>query len=244
MNSIYCFWHGGDGGSGQTCPACRDEQLAREQEQLAYEQNYKQNNPGDYDCPSCCFTTLRYGASRCPKCRGSVAYSYWEDIDAAEEAARHAEEAARHKETVCPVCDANVTFELEKAYDSYRVEIICKQCQNRLRVTPGETTLLGPKGYSLSADESLEITEDRLCDQCKYFIFGNTITLIVAFTSFGIAAVITFRIWRSIPICAVVIGYFLFYGAVAITNELPWKDAHCKNGAHNPNLRCKFWEKK
>ena len=61
----------------------------------AYIANAK-NNPGDYDCPACRYTTLKYLASRCPKCQADTPQGYWLPIiereRASAEAARKAKE--------------------------------------------------------------------------------------------------------------------------------------------------------
>ena len=45
-------------------------------------------NPGDYDCPACRYRTLRYCASRCPKCQANVDNEYWLRVIAKEKAAK------------------------------------------------------------------------------------------------------------------------------------------------------------
>lgn len=53
------------------------------------------NNPGDYNCPSCLFRTLKRGASRCPKCHADPSRQYWVDVETKERDARlRAKEAA------------------------------------------------------------------------------------------------------------------------------------------------------
>lgn len=84
--------------------AALDLERAREQsrEDLAAAAAYiadAKNNPGDYDCPSCLFRTLKKGASRCPKCHADPGRQYWVDIETKERDARlraaAAAEAAR-----------------------------------------------------------------------------------------------------------------------------------------------------
>jgi hypothetical protein len=58
-----------------------------------------QSRLGEYDCPYCLQTSLKFGASRCPLCRGDVGSEYWDVVRAknkADEEARLAE-AARKK---------------------------------------------------------------------------------------------------------------------------------------------------
>ncbi len=61
---------------------------------------YKNSNPGDFECPSCFYVTLRRKASRCPECHGEVHRSYWERIEAREMEQRrqHEEQIARAEE--------------------------------------------------------------------------------------------------------------------------------------------------
>ena len=62
---------------------------------------YKRANPGDYDCPRCLYTTLKYGASRCPKCHGTVNDVHWKCVrerEAAKAERRRKEEARRREE--------------------------------------------------------------------------------------------------------------------------------------------------
>lgn len=83
----YCNTHGRYVGDG--CPACRDaeyeiiNELARSREDIATAAAHiahAENNPGDYDCPSCKFRTLKKGASRCPKCHADPGRQYWVDV--------------------------------------------------------------------------------------------------------------------------------------------------------------------
>jgi uncharacterized Zn finger protein (UPF0148 family) len=72
----------------------RAEELARELAESAEEAAYKQANPGDYECPSCLYITLRKGAVACPKCQRDVPPQYWLDVRTKEEA-KAREEARR-----------------------------------------------------------------------------------------------------------------------------------------------------
>ena len=54
----------------------------------------QRKNPGDYDCPSCCYKTLKYWASRCPTCQADVKDEYWQNIYADKERMRLALKAA------------------------------------------------------------------------------------------------------------------------------------------------------
>ena len=55
---------------------------------------YKRANPGDYECPSCGYKTLKRGFPRCPHCRGHVEQPYWADVRKREEAAELQKKAA------------------------------------------------------------------------------------------------------------------------------------------------------
>ena len=72
----------------------RAEELARELAESAEEAAYKQASPGDYECPSCLYITLRKGAVACPKCQRDVPPQYWLDVRTKEEA-KAREEARR-----------------------------------------------------------------------------------------------------------------------------------------------------
>lgn len=83
----YCHIHGRYVGDG--CRACRDaeyeilDELARSREDFAAAATHiadAENNPGDYDCPSCMFRTLKKGASRCPKCHADPGRQYWDKV--------------------------------------------------------------------------------------------------------------------------------------------------------------------
>lgn len=75
----------------------RLEQLREDAERIAD----AKVNPGDYDCPSCLYRTLRYRASRCPTCQGTVTAEYWDQVDARQrervERERAVQEAAKEK---------------------------------------------------------------------------------------------------------------------------------------------------
>lgn len=103
----YCHIHGSFRADyPDSCPSCDLDEFAREERAEAREANetYKRNNPGDYTCPNCLYTTLKSGAPRCPKCQGTVEADYWFRVRADEKAkaladqererTRKAEEAA------------------------------------------------------------------------------------------------------------------------------------------------------
>ena len=117
-----CYVHGIEYG-GYQCPRCLDddrhadaERRADEREedarrraderaeearravedsaQAAMDAAYRIANPGDYECPSCGFVTLKKDRPRCPKCHGEVTTLYWEavhDRERVEEERRAAE---------------------------------------------------------------------------------------------------------------------------------------------------------
>ena len=61
----------------------------------------KRFNPGDYVCPHCLYTTLKYYASRCPICQGPIDGAHWERVVQAEKEAeihRREEEERRLRE--------------------------------------------------------------------------------------------------------------------------------------------------
>src|SRR3989338_9135317 len=110
----YCKVHGRYEGSG--CSDCRDaeEQSALDREEIIRElarsreeskENLaaavshianSKNNPGDYICPACRYTTLKYLASRCPICHINIDGEYWIPITAAiERAKKEAEKRAK-----------------------------------------------------------------------------------------------------------------------------------------------------
>lgn len=62
----------------------------------AYIANAK-NNPGDYDCPACRYTTLKYLASRCPKCQADTPSGYWLPIIERERARAEADRKAKEE---------------------------------------------------------------------------------------------------------------------------------------------------
>lgn len=106
MAKHYCSVHGeysGDYG----CPDCQraeeraeeasirsaeahDELLERlgeisEQNADAAERAaYLTNNPGDYDCPACRMKSLKYLASRCPRCQSDIPDAFWERVQERE----------------------------------------------------------------------------------------------------------------------------------------------------------------
>ncbi len=76
----YCKIHGEY--YGYVCDGCQDAE-------------WKQSNPGDYQCPHCKYISLKNEASRCPLCHGGIESDYWNNVRAAEksiEEARAAEE--------------------------------------------------------------------------------------------------------------------------------------------------------
>ena len=89
---------------GRTCPRCDAEERHREilnatEESIAEtahamrESDYRQANPGDYQCPHCMYLSLRRGASRCPLCHGDVGSEYWNSVRASEAAAEERQRA-------------------------------------------------------------------------------------------------------------------------------------------------------
>ncbi len=75
----------------------REERRAAEERALEsrQESDYKNANPGDYECPNCRYITLRREASRCPKCRGAVTPDYWKPILTRERREAEAREQQR-----------------------------------------------------------------------------------------------------------------------------------------------------
>src|ERR1700741_4132999 len=76
----YCHIHGSFRADyPDSCPSCDLDEFEREDRAEPREANetYKRNNPGDYTCPNCLYITLKSGASRCPKCQGTVDADYW-----------------------------------------------------------------------------------------------------------------------------------------------------------------------
>lgn len=58
----------------------RHQELVR----LRDKELFKQQNPGDYECPECLFITLKRGASRCPMCQAVIDKGHWTPIYEAE----------------------------------------------------------------------------------------------------------------------------------------------------------------
>lgn len=86
--SAHCIDH-----ESSACPRCLAEQrheelvaLARDSIDQARESAEKHANPGDYRCPYCLYTTLNLGASRCPRCQGTVPDGHWTPVYAAAKA--------------------------------------------------------------------------------------------------------------------------------------------------------------
>jgi len=109
-NMSYCNTHGRYDGNG--CSLCRDDQseiidsLARSREDqredladAAASIADAVNNPGDYDCPSCMFRTLKKGAPCCPKCQKDPGRQYWVEVEARERAREKAAAEARARES-------------------------------------------------------------------------------------------------------------------------------------------------
>jgi len=108
---LHCRIHGREFEHGEGCPECREaeacaendreelletlERVREEAEAARTESDYKQANPGDYECPECRYDTLRRMASRCPKCHARVAASYWTQLLEREQ--QEAEERERQK---------------------------------------------------------------------------------------------------------------------------------------------------
>ena len=59
---------------------------------------YLENNPGDYQCPSCKMISLKSDASRCPKCQANVSSSFWSNIWESERLAREERRIAEEKQ--------------------------------------------------------------------------------------------------------------------------------------------------
>ena len=119
----YCNIHGRYEGDG--CSTCRDveegivESLARSREDLAETAVYiahAQNNPGDYDCPSCKFQTLKLRASRCPKCHANIGREYWAPIEAAIAAAERAATEKWERERPAREAEADRNRAMAEAY--------------------------------------------------------------------------------------------------------------------------------
>ena len=95
----YCNRHGIDYSSNE-CPMCISE--AQHEEALEALAAFARDsadavaNPGDYVCPGCGYTTLKYRYPRCPRCQGTVEISYWENVDQQKANARAA--AAREEQ--------------------------------------------------------------------------------------------------------------------------------------------------
>lgn len=66
----------------------RWEQEREDAEERAEQDRYHAANPGDYECPSCLFQTLKRNAKRCPKCHDDVPAKYWTDLAEHERLAR------------------------------------------------------------------------------------------------------------------------------------------------------------
>ena len=72
------------------------EEAARQERQAIADAAWKENNPGDYDCPSCKLQSLLRRAKRCPICRADIPDEYWAQVDAAEK--KRIEEERRRQE--------------------------------------------------------------------------------------------------------------------------------------------------
>jgi hypothetical protein len=72
-------------------------ELAERVEELAAENTYRSNNPGDFECPYCLLISLKRGARRCPKCQHDIEGQYWDALRTRELEARKREEAAREE---------------------------------------------------------------------------------------------------------------------------------------------------
>lgn len=77
----------------------REDERRERESKKAEERAHRVNNPGDFDCPACMMTTLKRGATRCPKCTELVSANYWAAVEAREaEAVRRREEALKRRE--------------------------------------------------------------------------------------------------------------------------------------------------
>jgi len=73
---------------------------------------FKIANPGDHKCPSCLYRTLKYRASRCPRCQGGVDLQFWVAID--ERAQKRKEASERDAELK--------RIERERAVEQWRLQ--------------------------------------------------------------------------------------------------------------------------
>lgn len=91
----YCHIHGRSGDHEDGCPLCRDAQERAESDLAEVIALLKAiRNPGDYECPHCGRIALKKQFSRCGHCQGVVEQSYWQIIEAREQAAaKDAQEA-------------------------------------------------------------------------------------------------------------------------------------------------------
>lgn len=98
----YCNVHGEynvyDGSSGG-CPDCQYENSLNERarSESAVRAAYLTNNPGDYECPACKMVSLKYCASRCPKCQADVTSDFWGRIQEQERSERERRQQAEEK---------------------------------------------------------------------------------------------------------------------------------------------------
>ncbi len=121
MGRYHCSSHNID--YNNTCPECRAEQAETDRQsmidalsELAENRSgdiddlrseiqdlaHKQANPGDYTCPECKFVTLKYEATRCPKCHCAIPLENWSairaEIKAKAEAAEQRKREAAEKQ--------------------------------------------------------------------------------------------------------------------------------------------------
>lgn len=73
---------------------------------------HKIANPGEYDCPFCKYTALKYLASRCPRCQADTPSGYWTQIIEGERAeAEAARKAKVEYDRAAPVRKAAANLE-------------------------------------------------------------------------------------------------------------------------------------
>lgn len=170
---------------------------------------------------------------------------------------REAAAASRHvitHDVMCPVCDAEVTANM--ASDGV-TKVRCKQCKARLEVDhDGDVTVLGPKDEPLAKTESLKITEDRYCTDCKFFKSPGAFWLkYLIFTIAILAGLYGYMTFSEIHRILVIIAVVLLGIVLLIAGAIMSPSDKCSNKKaislesnraswNNPNLRCKFWKQK
>ena len=184
--------------------------------------------------------------------------------DAEEKAAAS---AARHvitHEVMCPICDTKISASMASDGET---KIRCQQCKTRLRVDyDGDITVLGPQNERLTKAESLDINEDRICSGCKHYLSSGERTkkywirwpaiiggiyLVGCTIGWGMIWKIGGAILLGLVfICMIIYRFVLESGFISFcknqearsVTELCSFETPERN--INPNLRCKFWEKK